>query len=190
MKPKKHLVWSNLNLDLKDWEAGLREYYEINNLSYDDYDEDDHYNTMCELNNMYLNDERMNLHKQLNGTIIVIADLGLWNGRRTGYRLIESGIISDCLADSNCDNYEWYVDERGELRFTGHHHDGTNYYYYRVLKPTASDEHLDELTAALYNDEIAKAEKIIKKHTDRLGDYIGDVYGWKFPYRHKSTMVA
>ena len=190
MKPKKHTIWSNLNLNLDEWEDGLREHYEINNLSYDEYNENDHYDTMNDINNMYLDDERANLGIQLNGAIIVIADLGLWHGRRTGYRLINSGKISDCLYDRNCDYCEWYVDEKGELRFTGHHHDGTNHYYYRVVRPTATDNHIDELTNALYNGDIVRAEKLINRHTDRLGDYIGDVYGWKFPYRRKSTMAA
>jgi len=190
MKTKKHVLWSNLNLDLKDWENGLREHYEINNMSYDDYKENHHYDTMCELNSLYLYDERTNLNKQLSNQIIVIADLGLWHGRRTGYRIITSGNMSDCLYDSNCDYCEWYVDEKGEMRFTGHHHDGTNHYFYRVAKLTATDDHIEALTNALYFGDTEKAEKLIKRHTDRLGDYIGDIYGWKFPYRRKSTMVA
>ena len=190
MSGKKHVIWSNLNLELAEWEDGLREHYEINNLSYDNYDEDDHYNTMCELNNMYLDDERMNLNKNLSRTIIIIADLGLWHGRRTGYKLINSGNISDCLSDGVCDYREWYVDNKGEMRFTGHHHDGTNHYYYRVAKPTATEDHIDDITNALYNGDTEKAEKLIKKYTDRLGDYIGDIYGWKFPHRAKTTIAA
>ena len=161
MKSNKHVIWGNINLNLKEWEDALREHYDINNLSYDDFDEDDHYYTMCDINNMYLDDERANLNKQLNGTIIAIADLGLWNGRRTGYKLIESGIISDCLSDSNCDYCEWYVDEKGELRFTGHHHDGTNHYCYRVLKPTATDNHLTDLITALYNGDTTDRKSVV-----------------------------
>ena len=190
MKSNKHIIWSNINLNLKEWEDALREHYDINNLSYDDFDENDHYSTMYDINSSYLDDERANLNTQLNGTIIAIADLGLWHGRRTGYKLIESGIISDCLSGTNCDYCEWYIDEKGELRFTGYHHDGTNRYYYRVLKPTATDDHLNDITTALYKGNTSTAEKLIKRHTDRLGDYIGDIYGWKFPYRHKSTLAA
>ena len=84
----------------------------------------------------------------------------------------------------------WYVDKKGELRFIGHHHDGTNLAYYRILKPTATDNHLETITASLYEGDTITAEKLIKRHTDRLGDYIGDIYGWKFPYRHKSTLAA
>lgn len=187
METKKHMIWSNMNLDLKDWEDGLREHYEINNLNYDDYSEYDHYDTMIEINNEYLYDERMNLNIQLNMDIIVIADLGLWNGRRRGYKYIRSGNIKDCLYDGNCDYCEWYVDEKGEMRFTGCHHDGTNHYIYRVLREDVTYDQMEKLHNALYNGD-KNAEKYIKNYTDRLGDYIGDVYGWKFPYRRKSTM--
>ena len=108
MKQNNHVLWSNMELNLKGWEDTLREHYTINNLSYDDFNENDHYITMCDMNRTYLDDTRANLNKQLNSTIIVIADLGLWHGRRTGYKLIESGIISDCLRDNNCDYCEWY----------------------------------------------------------------------------------
>ena len=48
---------------------------------------------MYEINNRYLDDERVNLNIQLDQPILVIADLGLWNGRRTGYQEISSGNI-------------------------------------------------------------------------------------------------
>ena len=41
---------------------------------------------MYEINNRYLDDERVNLNIQLDQPILVIADLGLWNGRRPGYQ--------------------------------------------------------------------------------------------------------
>ena len=53
---------------------------------------------MCETNADYLSDERVNLNIQLSQPILVIADLGLWNGRRMGYKEIPSGNIRDCLS--------------------------------------------------------------------------------------------
>lgn len=185
---KKHLIWSNRNLDIKDWEDGLREHYEINGLDYDAYDESDHDNTMWELNNMYLDDERCNLDIQLHEDIIVIADLGLWHGRRIGYKIIESGNIKDCLYDNNCIYCEWYVDDEGELRFYGSHHDGTNHYFYRVFKSCTTDDERDDLMNALYHGR-PNAQELTSKYTERLGDYIGDVYGWAFPNRKNVEVV-
>ena len=69
MEQNNYVLWSNMNLDLKEWENSLREHYNIDNLSYDDFDENDHYITMCDINSMYLDGTRSNLNKQLNGTI-------------------------------------------------------------------------------------------------------------------------
>ena len=177
-----HKIWSNRNLSLSKWEEGLREYYELNNLSYDDYSEEDHYNTMVELNDMYLDDERHNLDKNLGSTIIAIAELGFWCGRKLGYKLIESGNIKDCLYDNNCEYREWYVDEKGDMRFTGHHHDGTHHYLYRALKNNTSDDAIERLTEAIINRH-PNVDALVKKHTNRIGTYVGDVYGWRFPGR-------
>ena len=91
-----HLIWSNYNIDYEDWREELEE-------EYPDLSEDERYLKMLEINNDYLDDERTNLNIQLNQPIIVIADLGLWNGRRSGYKEIESGNIRDCL----CSYYDY-----------------------------------------------------------------------------------
>ncbi|MGE4353904.1 MAG: hypothetical protein AB7D36_07465, partial [Oscillospiraceae bacterium] len=52
---------------------------------------------MHEINGEYLSDERMNLNIQLPRSIIIIADLGLLNGRFSAYKMIGSGNIRDCL---------------------------------------------------------------------------------------------
>ncbi len=116
---KKHIVWSDIYLDLDDWRDDLKE-------QYPDASDDELTARMYELNNDYLDDERVNLDIQLPQKIIVIGDLGLWNGRFQGYKMIDSGNIKDCLY-SDCDMNEWYVDKRGDLRCTAIHHDGTNH---------------------------------------------------------------
>ena len=50
---------------------------------------------MYERNGEYLDDERMNLDIQLDKPILVIVDLGLWNGRYSGYKEIKSGNIKE-----------------------------------------------------------------------------------------------
>ena len=85
----RHIIWSNENLDLDDWRDDLQE-------QYPDCSEDELYRIMCETNADYLSDERVNLNIQLSQPILVIADLGLWNGRRMGYKEIPSGNIRDC----------------------------------------------------------------------------------------------
>ena len=78
---------------------------------------------MYELNADYLDDERTNLNIQLSQPILVIADLGRWNGRVMGYKEIPSGNIQDCLY-SDTDYSTWYMDKLGDLRCDAVHHDG------------------------------------------------------------------
>lgn len=86
----RHIIWSDLNLDLDDWRESLEELYP-------DYPEDELYDIMVKSNAENLYDERVNLDIQLSQPIIVVGDLGRWNGRVSGYKMIDSGNIKDCL---------------------------------------------------------------------------------------------
>lgn len=166
---QKHIVWSNMNLNLKDWEDFFNE-------EYSDADENERYELMIETNGEYLDDERLNLCKiQFNEPIIIIGSLGLWDGRRMGYKEVPSGRISDCLETDN-DYVEWYVDGHKNFRATSCHHDGTNYYLYRVWKDGISDEQKDNFRDKLYYGKATPND--ISRYTRRVGDYISKVYGW------------
>ena len=175
-----HLIWSNYNLDYDDWKDDLEE-------NYPDLTEQDRMMLMYEINSDYLDDERINLDIQLSRPILVIADLGRWNGRFDGYKEIESGNIRDCLY-SDTDYSTWYVDKRGDLRCTAIHHDGTNYYLYRTYKDGVSDEQIENLKWKIYNGQATRAD--ITRITRRLGDEIGKVYGWEFPQRKARETVG
>lgn len=174
----RHIVWSDQNLDIEDWREGYKEYLEANELDLDPNDEHAIYEWMVETNVEYLSDERMNLDIQLSQPIIVIGDLGRWNGRVMGYKMIESGNIKDCLY-SDTDFTEWYVDRYGDLRADAAHHDGTNYYLYRVFKEGVTESQIERLQEKIYMGKATRAD--ITRVTKRLGDEIGRVYGWDFP---------
>ena len=175
VQEEKHIIWSNLNLDMEDWREFLEE-------EYPGRTEDEYYCLMHELNGGYLDDERMNLDKQVSTPIIVCADLGLWNGRKSGYRMIGSGNIKDCLG-SGFEGAEWYVDGQGDLRSTAIHHDGRNHYLYRALKENVPDWKVERLQNRLYEGNASYAD--IAKVTRRLGDEIAAVYG--FPIQKEKT---
>ena len=90
----RHIIWSNMNLEADDWRDSYKEYLEINGLDDDPNDENKLYEYMVEANDDYLSDERRNLDIQFSQPIIVIGDLGRWNGRVTGYKMIDSGNIT------------------------------------------------------------------------------------------------
>ena len=165
-----HVIWTNNYLDYED----CREYLEE---EYPELSEDERYRIMIEDNAEHLDDERMNLDITLGEPIIVIADLGLWFGRRMGYKEIQSGNIKDCLY-SEYDYTTWYVDNDGEFRCEDIHHDGINNYLYRVWKKSADDLDREVLTDKIYRG-VATPEDI-DRYTDKLGEAIGKVYGWEF----------
>jgi hypothetical protein len=120
---------------------------------------------------MYLEDERANLNILADGRILVIADLGLWNGRRQGYKIL-SKRVSDILYD-DADFIEWYGDGHN-IKATAAHHDGRNYYEYRVIR---EDRNIDNLLNAIYNGEEITRKKL-NYYTKSLYKDVARVYGW------------
>ena len=180
----RHIIWSNQSLDVDDWREDYKEFLEANELDDDPNDEQALYEWMEETNYEYLSDERVNLNVQLSQPIIVIGDIGRWNGRVTGYKMIDSGNIKDCLY-SDTDYTEWYVDKYGDLRANAVHHDGTNHYLYRVFKDGVTDTQIENLQDKIYNGKVTRAD--ITRVTKRLGDKIAEVYGFSIPKQRQSN---
>ena len=170
MSDDKHIIWTS-DVDYDDWKDDLE-------AEYPDMTEQERIDLMYRLNGDYLYDERANLDIQLAAPILVIGDLGLWNGRRMGYKEIKSGNISDCLY-SDCDYNTWYVDKRGDLRCDAVHHDGTNHYLYRTYKDGVTESQIENLKDKLYRGIATRAD--VTRITRRLGDDIAKVYGWELP---------
>lgn len=174
MSDGEHLIWSNYALDYDDWKDDLEsEYPELSDA--------ERMELMAEINGDCLDDERINLNIQFSRPILVIADLGRWNGRFPGYKEIASGNIRDCLY-SDTDYSTWYVDKLGDLRCDAVHHDGTNHYLYRTYKDGVSEEQIDRLKEKIYRGAATRAD--INRLTNRLGDEIAKVYGWELSVRH------
>ena len=180
MTEQKHIIWSNYHLDYDDWKDDLEE-------EFPDLTESQRMDMMYERNNSYLEDERVNLNIQLPAPILLIADIGRWDGRYSGYGEIKSGNIRDCLY-SDLDYATWYVDKLGDLRCDAVHHDGTNHYLYRVYKRGVTEAQIDRLKEKLYEGTATRSD--ITRITQRLGDAIGKVYGWSFPSTKRSQDLS
>jgi len=162
---KKHTIWSNMNLDIKDWQ----DMFEEEGIT----DKSEQYERMCNVNSDYLEDERINL-SPIKGKILAIADLGLWNGRKTGYKIYNS--IKDIFY-SECDYCEWYVNPTG-LHFTGHHHDGTNYYEYRLVRDNTDIDNLENwLNDIVFNNK-ELSQRTLQRYTVNLWKPIKNIYGY------------
>lgn len=181
MSGEKHIIWSNYDLDYEDWRDNLE-------AEYPDLTEDERIALMYEINGDYLDDERVNLNVQLSRPILVIGDLGLWYGRRMGYKEIDSGNIRDCLYSGRDDMYStWYVDRLGDLCCDAIHHDGTNHYLYRTYKDGVSESQIDLLKEKLYRGIATRAD--ITRITRRLGDDIAKVYGFSIPRQRQAATL-
>ena len=179
MKEDRHIIWSNYDLDYEDWRDDLE-------AEYPELTEDQRIALMYEINGDYLDDERVNLNIQLSQPILVIGDLGLWYGRRCGYKEIESGNIRDCLY-ADTDYSTWYVDKLGDLRCDAIHHDGTDHYLYRAYKDGVRESQIDLLKDKLYRGIATRAD--VTRITRRLGDDIARVYGFSIPRARQAPVM-
>ena len=179
MKEDRHIIWSNYDLDYEDWRDDLE-------AEYPELTEDQRIALMYEINGDYLDDERVNLNIQLSQPILVIGDLGLWYGRRSGYKEIESGNIRDCLY-ADTDYSTWYVDKLGDLRCDAIHHDGTDHYLYRAYKDGVRESQIDLLKDKLYRGIATRSD--VTRITRRLGDDIARVYGFSIPRARQAPVM-
>ena len=169
IEPNYHTIWTN---DLDAIETLMEDY----NAECRDENERLDFYAAAELNEEYRHDEIANLESANAGEILAIADLDLWNGRRSGYTTYEK--LTDVLkAMLHYDAYiRFYVDEYGEFRGRFTHHDGTNYITYRERRPGCSEELWYRLLEAISED--GDYSNLIGLCTMPLGPKIQAVYGW------------
>lgn len=120
--------------------------------------------------NRWLDDERSNLDKEVDGVIVAFADLGLWHGHVQGYKIIGSN-VADILRSGY--DAEWYGDTYN-IRGVELHHDGTNRILYRIAK----DRNAAGIIAdKIYNGEMNETQ--FRRLTRSLYPYVARIYGWK-----------
>ena len=123
--------------------------------------------------------QREEMSIKLGMPILVVAELGLWDGKHMAYKEIESGNLADCFEPGRDTlQIRWFVDERGDLRCDDTHHDGVNHYLYRVLQQDVSEKDIDRLKEDIKDGRATMQE--IESCTLRLGDAISTVYGIEF----------
>lgn len=167
---KMYTIWSN--------EYDVIESVAKDMMEYDEILEWDHaLDQAYEVNAESLDDEKRNLNIEVGDWIIMIADLGLWDGRYMAYKQLYSQNIRDCLTGTCGDYVTWFVDDRGDLMCRDCHHDGTNLYTYRAWKPGISEEQKQNFLWKVYKGKATR--KDITRYTRKIGTYVADVYGWK-----------
>jgi len=170
-----YVIWSNEYLDWADWQEAF-------DGEFDHCTEEEKFQLMNNLNNDYLEDNRYEMDVSVGSPIIIIADIGKWDGRHTGYRILESGNLRDCLY-TELDGVTWYVDNKGDFRMDGYHHDGHNYYLYRKFKDGIDGDVRDDFCEKILDHTLT--EEDIEAVTERLGDDISKIYGFTLPGQTK-----
>ena len=114
--------------------------------------------------------EQMNLDVALEGKILAIADMGLWNGRTWGYSLLGSN-LSNIMTSGNGDSFSIFSDGK-DIRKISQHHDGTNYIIYREVREGVN---ISGLTVRIYNNETID-RKTLNRYTKSLLPAVVKIY--------------
>ena len=169
---KKLTIWSNRDINPEDWKEDYKETAEINGWGEDTDDENNLWDYINDTLSMYLDDERQNLNIPIDGCVLVIADLGLWDGRKQGYQVRWNNV--NAIFGPHYDYTEWYSDGYN-IKAIDVHHDGVNYYEFREIR---KGRNIQNLLDAIYNGEKITRKKL-NYYTKSLHPYVAKVYGWK-----------
>lgn len=122
----------------------------------------------------WLEDEKQNLDKETGGCIIAMCNVGRWNGRASGYKIIGSNIadiLSSYYGGQDC---EYYADCYN-VRARADHHDGSNYILFRMA---ADEEQAEQICESIYNGTIRTEDQFMKR-TKSIRPFIAHIYGWR-----------
>lgn len=157
----KHVIWTS-EVNTEDY----AEYFEEMGYTKENgYSDDEIYQIACDMVNEDYHDTLANFNMELNNNIVIVADLGLWDGRQNAYKVVGSNLKDTLQSHVNgmsdmefyTDGYNYCADE--------YHHDGTNHYIFRVLKKGVDVDKLGN-----YKD--------IMRYTKSLKKTVNNVYGW------------
>lgn len=172
---KKHTtIWKSYGMyslkEMEHAEQDAREHLKEND--FEDWETVDVTDTIYEEIDMWFEDEQSNLFKILDGRILCIADMGLWNGRRTGYKILGNNLNEILTAGIGCDEKEIYCDAYN-VYAQGYHHDGRNHVEFREIR---EDRNIENLTDKIFsNQPVTRRE--INYYTRSLRPYIKQIYG-------------
>ena len=128
-------------------------------------------------NDMFLDDERSNVefYEKQHGqkTYIILADLGLWDGRAEGGKIIKGlwNAISKCFED-----YNHIYEYRRRLCVDAIHHDGTNHFQIKELTPKG----MDYMENHPYMSDRELHQRLFKdSHYSHEVTMFKKMYGWK-----------
>lgn len=167
----KHMIWTN-EFDPKYENDYRQSVAEREGKPVSEVTDDEMWSEFHHLTDLYYGDERTNLDQPLDGRILMIASLGLWTGRHTGYKLTDSRNLNGVL-EGYCGDFVTVGSDGHNIIASDAHHDGTNFYTFREVR---EDRNIEVLLEKLYAGTAKRSD--INRYTRSLAGKVGAVYGW------------
>ena len=114
--------------------------------------------------------EERNLDKKLDGIVITFADLGFWDGRKTGARVMGRNLNS-ILNTCGCDTGEFFTNN-GNVKANLHHHDGTQHLTFRLVSFNKANKIMDMAHEGKLTWEY------FRRNSKSLIGFLNEIYGW------------
>lgn len=154
-----------------NYEDARREYAELRGISPDGVSDEEVNEFIYDESGMDFECEQDNLNRVLEGKILAIADLGLWSGRVSGYKLLGTQ-LAEILTFANEDSFKLYSDGK-DIRKIANHHDGTNRILFREVR---NGVNIENLTGRIYHNETIN-RKTLDYYTKSLLPVVAEIYG-------------
>lgn len=130
--------------------------------------DDEIYNEIIECNRIAFKDDRFEFatrDKHIEGTVIVIGNIGRWNGRKDGFRILQGfEDVMDFM--TRYESFKIYID-RYNIKGIGHHHDGTDYLTFREVHPRYFRDDIEDIFLSYDGD----VDRFVKNCTRSLRRY-------------------
>jgi hypothetical protein len=134
----------------------------------EDPTDDEIYNEIEECNRIAFKDDRFEFatrDKHIEGTVIAVANVGLWNGRKDGIKVLQGfEDVMDFM--TRYDEFKIYID-RYNIKGIGHHHDGTDYLTFREVHPRYFRDDIEDIFLSYDGD----VDRFVKNCTRSLRKY-------------------
>jgi hypothetical protein len=134
----------------------------------EDPTDDEIYNEIEECNRIAFKDDRFEFatrDKHIEGTVIAVANVGRWNGRKDGIKVLQGfEDVMDFM--TRYDEFKIYID-RYNIKGIGHHHDGTDYLTFREVHPRYFRDDIEDIFLSYDGD----VDRFVKNCTRSLRKY-------------------
>jgi len=166
-----HIIFDNYD-NIDTMENTKQQISEQRDIPIEDVTDDMVYDEWAEMESMWFNDELDNLNQELEGRIIAIANLGLWAGRKSGYKIGGTN-LNEVMTIGNHDYVKVYSDGFN-IRKQSSHHDGTNTMLFRMIR---ENRDIERFTDMIYNGKPI-SNSVLNYYTKSIEKNVRSIFGW------------